>query len=327
MKLTVKASRELVCEDIQKPLARDEYALFKVKACGVCGSDFPRILDGKSYFYPITLGHEFAGIVEDSTNEELVGKRAAVFPILPCGECEFCKREEYASCKGYNYYGSRCDGGMQDYLLVKEENLVLLSDTVSYEQGACVEPAAVCLHAVKKVGVTREDTVLIYGAGTIGLLCGMWAQSFGAGKVYVSDIDEHKLSFAESLGFERMPSEASPSVVIEASGAQAAINDAIARISPFGRIALVGHIGKDIMLAGENYIKILRKQILLVGSWNSSYKKNDNEWRESVDAIANGSILPEALITHRLALNEYDRLLELIGERKEFFQKIMLEMD
>ena len=77
--------------------ASDGYCVFEVKACGICGSDIPRVFGGASYYYPIVLGHEFAGIVKDSKRPELIGKRACIFPILPCGECEFCKKQQWAS--------------------------------------------------------------------------------------------------------------------------------------------------------------------------------------------------------------------------------------
>ena len=93
-------SREIVASEQLTP--DDGYCVFDVKACGICGSDIPRVFQGTSYYYPIVLGHEFAGIVKDSTNKELIGKRACVFPILPCGECEFCKKQQWANCKNYN---------------------------------------------------------------------------------------------------------------------------------------------------------------------------------------------------------------------------------
>lgn len=325
MKLTIYEHKKILPEASDVPQAVPGYALFHVKACGVCGSDIPRMLEGKAYHYPIVVGHEFAGIVEDSTNPSLVGKRAAVFPILPCGKCEFCAREEYANCVSYNYYGSRCDGGMQDYLLIKEENLVFLPDNVSYEAGAMTEPTAVCLHAMKKAKITKDTRALIYGAGTIGMLCAMWAKHFGAKSVTLSDIDEGKLAMAKALGFEVATGEEQADLVVEASGASAALLGGIDRVSPFGTLLLVGNTAKDVVIPKEAYSKILRKQLTLMGSWNSDYKQTCNDWADSVAAIASGSFDPTVLITHRFALTDAEALVKLINERGELFQKIMLE--
>ena len=325
MKLTVYENKKLLTEASEKPKAIPGYAVFHVKACGVCGSDLPRMLENKAYHYPIVVGHEFAGVVEDSTNPALVGKRAAVFPILPCGKCEFCAREEYANCVSYNYYGSRCDGGMQDYLLIKEENLVFLPDSVSFEAGAMTEPLAVCLHAVKKADIRKDTRVLVYGAGTIGMLCAMWAKHFGATTVQVCDIDDNKLDMARELGFEIDDGSLVPDLVIEASGAGPAILGAIERLAAFGTLLMVGNVHKDVQIPEALYGKILRKQLTLKGSWNSDYKKNCNDWAESVAAIAEGQIAPTRLITHRFSLAQTEELLTLIDSRREFFQKIMLE--
>ena len=305
--------------------AVEGYCRFAVKACGVCGSDIPRVFAGTSYFYPIVLGHEFAGVVADSKNPALIGKRACVFPILPCGECEFCKQEQWANCTHYEYYGSRRDGGMQSELLIKESNLVFLPDNVSYEAGSMIEPTAVCLHAIKKANLTGGERVLVYGAGTIGLLCGMWARAFGAVEVMFSDPDERRMAMARELGFGAYDGELVDATV-EASGAEAAFNGAIENTKSFGHIVLVGHSGKDVTVKGGNFTKLLRKQLVVAGSWNSDFRRDVNDWEESVRAISEGIISPEALITHRIEIERGDEAFRIIGERKEFYNKITLVM-
>ena len=325
MKCLINADGTRTIAPSEEITATDGYCVFDVKACGICGSDIPRVFAGTSYYYPIVLGHEFCGIVKDSLNKELIGKRACVFPILPCGECEFCKKEQWASCKSYSYYGSRRDGGMQSQLLMKETNLIFLPDEVSYEAGSMIEPTAVCLHAVKKAQIEKDDTVLIYGAGTIGLLCGMWAKALGAGKILFSDPDERRIDFAKGLGFDAYNGEEADRV-IEASGAPAALNDAIKNTRAMGTIVLVGHSAKDVTLEHTNFVQILRKQLTVVGSWNSDKKHDVDDWQESIDAIANGTLDPEKMITHAIALEDADKAFNIIGERKEFYNKIVLVM-
>ena len=322
----------LINEDGTRTIAESEqlsategYCVFDVKACGICGSDIPRVNAGKSYYYPIVLGHEFCGVVRDSTRKELIGKRACVFPILPCGECEFCKAEQWASCRSYDYYGSRRDGGMQSSLLIKESNLIFLPDGVSDDAGAMIEPTAVCLHAVKKAAIKSGDTVCIYGAGTIGLLCGMWAWIFGAGKVVFCDVDETRMSFARELGFEAHNGEEAE-CVIEASGHPVALNKAIETAKAMGTVVLVGHGGGDVVIKHDVFVKVLRKQLLVVGSWNSDRRGDVDDWRDSVDAIASGALTPERIITHRIALENADEAFNVICNRTEFYNKVVLVM-
>lgn len=113
-------------EEIDKPQPKGEQLLVKVSSCGICGSDIPRIYqhgssNGK---YPITIGHEFGGeIVEvgPDADKSLVGKMGAIFPLIPCGECDQCKDQYYAMCEDYDYMGSRNDGGFAEYCLVPSE--------------------------------------------------------------------------------------------------------------------------------------------------------------------------------------------------------------
>lgn len=321
MKISATKDGKIEILNSEMPKKEQGEVIVKVKACGICGSDVPRVLSGKAYYYPIVVGHEFAGVVEDK-DSPLDGKRVCIFPILPCKECEFCKNEQYANCTNYDYYGSRRDGGMQDYLSIKEENLIFLPDGVSYEEGAMIEPTAVCLHGVKKLSVKKGDSAVVYGAGTIGLLCAMWLKDFGADEVYLVDIDENKLNLATSLGFKRYNGE-KVSVAIEASGAGVCLNQAIDNVSAFGRVLIIGNAGNDVCIKKETYAKILRKQLSLFGTWNSDFSSAVNDWQDSLTAINDKRINPSALITHRFLLEEGDKAFEVIKNR-EFYNKIMV---
>lgn len=322
MQLTAYENGKVAVEESAKPVLSKGEVLLRVRACGICGSDVPRAFAGKSYYYPIVLGHEFSGEVVESENGEWRGKRVCVFPLLPCKECEFCKKEQWANCIRYDYYGSRRNGGMQEFLAVKEENLVELPENVSFEAGAMIEPVAVCLHTIKKANVQKGESVVVYGAGTIGLLCGMWAKSFGAETVYAVDIDEKKIEMAKALGFEKYENQA-VDVAVEASGASACLNGALNAVKAFGRVAIVGNASADMTIKKENYAHILRKQLRIFGSWNSDFSSKVNDWKESLRAIEEGKIQPQKLITHTFELSESDKAFEIIKNR-EFYNKIMV---
>lgn len=325
MRCVIQSSGNIVMQGSDIYFATEGECLFEVKASGICGSDIPRAFSNGAYFYPIVVGHEFSGIVKDSKKPELVGKRACVFPILPCGKCKFCQAQQWSSCINYDYYGSRRDGGMQSELLIKESNLVFLPDNVSYAAGAMIEPMAVCLHAIKKANICNISSVLVYGAGTIGLLSAMWAKAFGAKSVFVQDVDENRLAFARKLGFHSYSNE-TVDVVIEASGSDAALNDAIMTCEPFGKIILIGHGKKDTYIKHDVFVKILRKQLTLAGSWNSDFSTETNDWEESVQAIAEGKINPEVLITHKIPLENAEEAFKISVDRNDFSNKVMVVM-
>ena len=150
----------------------------------------------------------------------------------------------------------------------------------------------------------------------------MWAKDFGAKDVYFVDIDEKKLEMVESFGFKRYKGEA-VQVVFEASGAGVCFNQAIENVQAFGRVVIVGNASADVTIKKENYAKILRNQLSFFGSWNSDYSKSVNDWKDSVQAISEGRIKPEALITHKFALKDGEKAFEVIKNR-EFYNKIML---
>lgn len=322
MKLNLIANGIYKMEESGKPAINDKESLVKVKASGICGSDIPRVFQ-KTYHYPLVVGHEFCGVIEDSYDKSKIGKKVCIFPIKPCFNCDSCKEQNYANCVGYDYYGSRCDGGMQDYIVAKDFNLIELPDNVSYLAGAMVEPTAVCLHAVKKIDLNGKN-LKVYGAGTIGLLCCMIAKVRGAKDIMVFDVDAKKMELAKSLGFKE--SGEKPDVIIDASGAMPAVESAIKEIKPFGEIIFLGNAHKDMNFSLDTYSQILRKQLTIKGSWNSDFKDTANDWKDAIDLISKGEICPEKLITHVYKLQDADKAFDMIKDKKETFNKVMVEM-
>ena len=177
---------DLRYEKVPAPRRKPGEVLMKIGACGICGSDIPRIYKKGTYHFPTIPGHEFAGTVVEADRGELLGMTAAVFPLLPCGECEYCRSENYAQCMNYNYFGSRCDGGFAEYIAVSEWNLVPAGGSIGIEEAAMCEPAAVARHAALLGGIGDGHTVAIFGAGPIGLMLGQWARALGADRVILT---------------------------------------------------------------------------------------------------------------------------------------------
>ncbi len=174
---------DLKIDQVAKPeLEENEKAcIVRIKHAGVCGSDVARVFRDGTYSMPLVPGHEFAGIVEKTGagSGVEVGQGVAVYPLLPCFDCPSCKNARYPQCERYDYFGSRCNGGFSEYLKVPYFNLVCVPDSVPLELAALCEPASVAQHAVRTAGISRGDSVLIFGAGAIGLIPGhgrvLWA--------------------------------------------------------------------------------------------------------------------------------------------------------
>jgi L-iditol 2-dehydrogenase len=331
----------LTCDEVDTPAPRSGEALVRVGACGVCGSDIPRIFRKGTYRFPTIPGHEMAGVVEavaPDVDASLVDSRVAVFPLLPCRKCGPCEVGQYALCEDYNYLGSRCDGGFAEYVCAPVWNLVPVPDGVSLEEAAMAEPAAVAVHALRRAGVDIGDTVLIFGAGPIGLMLGIWADAWGAGKILLADIDPAKLDFARTLGFEdlvnpadadvaawiRAETKGGADVVVEASGSSAAFERCGPAARPFGKVVLMGNPDGEMKLSQQSYWAILRKELTVSGTWNSAYSNLPrNEWRLALDFMASGRLDVKPLITHRVRLEGLRDALVMVRDRTEFTNKVM----
>ena len=315
-----------VIEERPMPVRGEDEVILRVRAAGVCGSDLPRVFAGKVYHFPLVLGHEFAGEIVDAADPKLIGTRAAVFPLLPCRKCAMCAEEEYPLCADYDYYGSRRDGAFEEYLAVKVWNLIPVPDGLSLEEAAMCEPAAVARHAISRANLKGGERVLVFGAGPIGLMLAQWAMIGGVASVAFSDIDERKLAFAEQMGFSRQAEGERYDVVIEGAGAPSAFQGAILAAEPYGRLVLMGNASRDMDLPQPVYQQILRKQLTVCGTWNSSYNSRINDWSAALEAMASGALQAKPLITHRYSLDEVRAAFDMMGERKEFYNKVMITM-
>jgi len=332
---------DLRCEEVADPAPKPGEVLVKVRACGVCGSDLPRVFDKGTYHFPTIPGHEFAGevtAVGTGADADLVGRGVAVFPLIPCGKCAMCAVGAFAQCEDYDYLGSRSDGAFAEYVCVPAWNLVPIPAGVSFEEAAMLEPAAVALHAVRQGRVDAGDAVLIFGAGPIGLLAGSWARICGAAHVLLADVDPAKLDFAERLGFDlrlnprdldveawvRAITDRGADVVIEASGSAAAFEDGMRSARTFGRVVLMGNPAGDMRLSQQGYWAILRKELTVRGTWNSRYgTPPKDEWALAMDYMALGRLEVGPLITHRVGLEELLDALVMMRDRSAFFNKVM----
>lgn len=317
---------DLRYEAVPRPIAGDGEVLLQVAAAGVCGSDIPRIFTKGTYHFPTIPGHEFAGRIVESDDPALLGRKAAVFPLLPCRRCAACQVGEYANCANYDYYGSRRDGAFAEYLAVDKRNLVLLDESISFDEASLMEPAAVARAAVRRMQITLGDQVVIFGAGPIGLLAAQWAKLSGAGTVRVVDISEEKLTFARKMGFEAYDPQRDGlcRCVLEGTGASAALNNAVRALMPHGRLVLMGNPFGDMCLERSVYSEVLRREITLCGTWNSSYNDRINDWTAVAEAMAQKTLSFETLITHRYPLERCNEALEMMRDKKEFFTKVTL---
>ena len=337
---------DLRFEEVAMPVLKPGEVLVKVRACGICGSDVPRVFQNGTYHFPTIPGHEFAGEVVDAydeANKKLIGTRAAIFPLIPCMECNSCKQGKYEMCTHYNYLGSRCDGGFAQYVAAPVWNLAPIPDNVPFEQAAMCEPISVALHALRQTNIQLGDKVVIYGPGTIGGLIAQWCRAWGATKVMLVGNNSSNFDTVKKVGFDLIcnSDETDPvawvkeqtdgngaDVAIEAVGCAATFCSCLLSARPGGTVLAVGNPHGDYLLPRDTYWQILRKQLTIHGTWNSGFNASDkNDWLTAIDAMANGLIDADTLITHRFPLENTLTGLELMRDNKEPFCKVMICID
>ena len=329
----LEAVNSLTYKDVEIPSLEEGWVLVKVKASGICSSDIPRIYKKGTYHFPTIPGHEFSGIVERAGSiieEKWIGKKVAVFPLIPCRACHACMEGKYEMCENYNYIGSRCDGGFAEYVKVPEWNLLELKDDASLIDSAMLEPLSVALHAVKKAEIKSGDSVNVVGTGMIGIAAALWASRYGAKEVCVLGRNEQKRRLVECyknllyVNYEECTHYELADAVVEAVGTQQSIELAIKSVKPGGRIVLMGNPIGDISINQDIYWKILRKQIKITGTWNSSYEKNlPCDWTEARDAIYKKEIDVSKLITHIYQQDELQIGLNMMKNHEEMYCKVM----
>ena len=333
---------EEVC--VPEPAAGE--VLIEVKAAGVCGSDIPRIYQTGAHKHPLIPGHEFAGVVTalgEGVEENWLGKRVGVFPLIPCGKCGPCQNKQYEMCRCYDYIGSRRDGAYAEYVTAPAMNLIELPDQVSFEVAAMLEPMAVAVHAMRRVAVSTDETVVICGVGTIGTLLLMFLLDAGMKNILVvgnkksqkqnviklglneayycdskaQDVSEWIMSRTDGKGAD---------VFFECVGRNETVKQAVDLTAPAGQICLVGNPHSDMLLDKQIYWKILRNQIRLTGTWNSSFTREEcDDWHYVLKRLVAGTVKPEELISHRFSISDIEKGFHIMRDKTEDYVKIMME--
>lgn len=316
--------------------------LVRVAACGICGSDIPRGFDpGGAYLYPLVLGHEFSAVVEEDGPGVKRGDRVAVFPLIPKPGQPGFDTGDFAQTTNYDYFGSRRDGGMQEFLRVPASNLFPLPPEVKLLHAACTEPAAVALHGVRKMHIAAGDTGLVIGAGPIGNMAAQWLRIHGCARVMIADVDPRKLELAADMGFEPIDSKAGDPVaqvldrtsgigsqrVIEACGLPTTFAQAIACAATFGEVVFMGNLHGEFQLGEKAFSSILRRELTLHGTWNSKVVPRGTDDWSTVLKYMDRQLQIAPLITDTPTLEQGADILDSIRNRKTYHNKVIFRVN
>lgn len=333
--------KNIQIETVEKPKPKSDEVLICVKKCGICGSDISAYYGKHTYIpFDIVLGHEFSGEVAEvgaQVENVAIGDRVTVLPHIGCGKCKACRDKKYNLCNDLVVIGCQTTGAFAEYVIAPANVTFKLLDTISYEQGAFVEPAAVGYHGAKR-GVEQGDTVVILGAGTIGMFAMQGANACGAAKTIVCDFDKNRLKLAMKYGAEYIidfTSESLSEGLARTLGSSdlvdcfmdcvgfdgSAMKDIIGNARRGAKIVSIGIIANKFII--PNIPDITEHELNVFGS--SMFWPED--FVDVIRLISDKVIKVDELVSHHYKIKDIEKMYEMVDGRKESYMKIMLEID
>jgi L-iditol 2-dehydrogenase len=331
-------------EEVDEPAITGSEIIIKVKACSICGTDI-KLNKGastkltkhgtKNMIFPKITGHEIAGIITDiggKVKDFNLGDRVNISPVIPCGECDYCRIGHQEVCDNKITIGFDIDGGFAEYLkipeiAIREGCIHKIADDISFEEAAITEPLSVVLNSQDRSRVGPADSVLIIGAGPIGLLQIQVARYRGSSKIMVADISQDRLDFASKFGPDILINNKNDNLIeavlesTDGNGADVVMicapsknlfSECLKLTNKLGRINYFAGLSKDDPEVDINANLIHYNELTVTGTSDSTPLQN----KESIELINNRKIDIKNLISHRFSIEDYFKGLEIAQSGK-----------
>jgi L-iditol 2-dehydrogenase len=333
MKAVVKEAKgygNIGYRDMPEPTPSIKEIKVEVVVTGICGTDLHIYHDTFRYDPPVTLGHEFSGIVvevgEGVTKFKIGDRVTAEAPARKCGQCMYCQNGNYNLCDNRLGLGWGVNGSFAKYCLVEESMAHPIPDNVNHRTAALCEPLACVTHGVLELTtVSPTDLVVVSGPGAIGLLTLQVVKSTGAQVVVCgTSADAERLSLATALGADRvidvqvedtvrvireLTNGYGADVVFECSGAQASVTQCLELIRKAGQYTQIGLFGRPIQV---DFDKITTKEIKVTGV--QSQKRS--AWEKALNLVSRGYVDLEPLISEELGLSQWQQAFEMVEQKR-----------
>lgn len=318
-------------EELEMPQVPKGFARIRVKAAAICATDL-EVIDGNiPARYPLVPGHEWSGVVDavgDEADSAWVGKAVVGSSDVVCLTCDACRRGEWRYCKSFEEIGFKRNGAYAEYMLAPVYGLCEKAENVSFAHAALCEPLGVALGTMKKAKAKFGDSLLILGAGSIGLCLLAVGKAMGMRKIVVCAATERRLALAKEMGAyhtvatreQELKTELCAvhpegcDVVIDATGIESCIQSGIRCTKKGGTFVLAGYgRGKEMSIRMDDiHVNNLR----VVGAGN-----NWNMHKRAMELMADGTVDLSGLLTAQIALSDFEKGLDMVRNRPEGFVK------
>lgn len=321
-----------------RPIAAEGQVLVRIMRIGICGSDI-HVYHGKHPFtrYPVTQGHEVSGRIEavGSGVEGLsVGQKVTIEPQVCCGHCYPCTHGKYNLCEELKVMGFQTTGTASEYFTVDAAKVTHLPETMSYDEGAMIEPLAVTVHAAKRFPELKGARVAILGCGPIGILLMQSCKALGAASVLVTDVSDYRLSVARSVGadyavntgetdMEQALRDAFGSdkadVIYDCAGSDITMGQAIRCARKGSTIVLVAVFSKlasvDLAVLNDHELEL-----------NTSMMYRHEDYVDAIRLVSEGKVQLRPLMSRHFAFRDYLKAYQYIDENREMTMKVIIDV-
>ena len=321
-----------------RPIAAEGQVLVRIMRIGICGSDI-HVYHGKHPFtsYPVTQGHEVSGRIEavGSGVEGLsVGQKVTIEPQVCCGHCYPCTHGKDNLCEELKVMGFQTTGTASEYFAVDASKVTPLPETMSYDEGAMIEPLAVTVHAAKRFPELKGARVAILGCGPIGILLMQSCKALGAASVLVTDVSDYRLSVARSVGadyavntgetdMEQALRDAFGSdkadVIYDCAGSDITMGQAIRCARKGSTIVLVAVFSKlasvDLAVLNDHELEL-----------NTSMMYRHEDYVDAIRLVSEGKVQLRPLMSRHFAFRDYLKAYQYIDENREMTMKVIIDV-